>query len=247
LLGKTETVTTRTLFRYLSAFLVALCVPASSHAEEDFRIWENMTAIINLGSVDKRLDKWRWWVEAQGRFRENGGAADQALARTGLGYQLTDKASVWLGFAYVGNYPNIRRNFDEYRAWQQLMIADKPSFGDVTSRTRLEQRFIEGINPVEWRLRQFVRFARPIYDGSPVSVVLWDEVFVRINSPTPATPFGFDQNRGFAGLGYTFSNQLRIEVGYMNQFLLFRTLSRREQRFDQRMNHILSLSMFLNL
>lgn len=237
----------RALLKYLFNLLVVISAPAVGHAEEDFRIWENMTAIVNLGSVDKRLDKWRWWVEAQGRFRDNGGAADQALARTGLGYQLTDKTSVWLGFAYVGNYPNSRRIFDEYRTWQQLMIADKPSFGDVTSRTRLEQRFIEGINPVEWRLRQFVRFARPIYNGSPVSLVLWNEVFVRLNSPTPATPFGFDQNRGFAGLGYTFSNQLRIEVGYMNQSLLFRTLSRRDQRFDLRMNHILSMSMFLNL
>ena len=240
--------TTRSKIRaLLTACLLPAATVSPAHAQEDFRIWENITGIVNLGSVDKRLDKWRWWVEGQGRFRDSGRAADQGLARTGLGYQLTEKASIWLGFAYVGTYPQGRKNFDEYRIWQQLLLTDKTSFGDLTSRTRLEQRFIEDINPVEWRFREFVRFSRPIYEGSPISLVLWDEVFVRLNSTNAQNRFGFDQNRGFAGLGYTFSKQVRVEVGYMNQFILTRTVSRREQRFDQRMNHILSISMFLNL
>ena len=240
--------TTRSKIRaLLAACLLPSATVSPAHAQEDFRIWENITGIVNLGSVDKRLDKWRWWVEGQGRFRDSGRAADQGLARTGLGYQLTEKASIWLGFAYVGTYPQGRKNFDEYRIWQQLLLTDKTSFGDLTSRTRLEQRFIEDINPVEWRFREFVRFSRPIYEGSPISLVLWDEVFVRLNSTNAQNRFGFDQNRGFAGLGYTFSKQVRVEVGYMNQFILTRTVSRREQRFDQRMNHILSISMFLNL
>jgi len=243
-LGKRKT---RARNELLAACAFSLIVPDCGHAEEDFRIWENMTGIINLGAVDKRLDKWRWWVEGQGRFRDSGRAVDQGLARTGLGYQFAEKASIWLGFAYVGTYPQGRLNINEYRIWQQLLMTDNPSFGDLTSRTRLEQRFIQDISPVEWRLREFVRFSRPIYDGSAVSLVLWDEVFVRLNSTTPRTPFGFEQNRGFAGLGYTFSKQLRVEVGYMNQFLFFRTIARREQRFDQRINHILSISMFLNL
>ena len=240
--------TTRSKIRaLLAACLLPAATVSPAHAQEDFRIWENITGIVNLGSVDKRLDKWRWWVEGQGRFRDSGRAADQGLARTGLGYQLTEKASIWLGFAYVGTYPQGRKNFDEYRIWQQLLLTDKTSFGDLTSRTRLEQRFIEDINPVEWRFREFVRFSSPIYEGSPISLVLWDEVFVRLNSTNAQNRFGFDQNRGFAGLGYTFSKQVRVEVGYMNQFILTRTVSRREQRFDQRMNHILSISMFLNL
>ena len=103
------------------------------------------------------------------------------------------------------------------------------------------------MNPVEWRLREFLRFSHPLGDGSPLSLVLWDEVFVRLNSTTPSTRFGFDQNRAFAGLGYTFSEKARVEIGYMNQLILARVVSRQEQKFDQRMNHILSVSSFLNL
>ena len=185
--------TTRSKIRaLLAACLLPAATVSPAHAQEDFRIWENITGIVNLGSVDKRLDKWRWWVEGQGRFRDSGRAADQGLARTGLGYQLTEKASIWLGFAYVGTYPQGRKNFDEYRIWQQLLLTDKTSFGDLTSRTRLEQRFIEDINPVEWRFREFVRFSRPIYEGSPISLVLWDEVFVRLNSTNAQNRFGLE-------------------------------------------------------
>ncbi|MCC3244405.1 DUF2490 domain-containing protein [Methylocystis sp. WRRC1] len=227
---------------------VLMTAPKAIAAEEDFRVWENITAITNLGSLDPKLDKWRWWLEGQGRFRDDAGALDQSLARTAIGYQLTDRASIWLGYAHVGNYPRPQARIQhEHRIWQQLLLTDKPSFGDLMSRTRLEQRFIQNVDPVEWRLREFVRFSRPIVEGSAFSFVVWDEVFVRLNSTTPGTRFGFDQNRAFAGIGYTFSKQARVEVGYINQLIQLRTVTRRAQGFNERMNHILSVSMFLNL
>lgn len=225
----------------------ALSCDESMAAEEDFRIWENITTIVKLGSIKPGLDKWRLWIETQGRFRDNASAADQGLARGGLGYALTDKASVWLGYAHVWTFPQGRDTNREDRIWQQVLLTDKAPFGDWSSRTRLEQRFIEGLNPVEWRLRQFVRFSTPLGDGSPLSLVVWDEAFLRLNSTSPSTRFGFDQNRAFAGLGYTFSEQARLDVGYMNQLIQSRTVTRRSQRFNERMNHILSVTMFLNL
>jgi hypothetical protein len=220
---------------------------AAHAAEEDFRIWENVTAIVKLGSINPGLDKWRLWIEGQGRFRDNAGVADQGLARSGVGYALGDKASVWLGYAHVWTFPQGRPANREDRIWQQAILTDKAPFGDWTSRTRLEQRFIEGINPVEWRLRQFVRFSAPLGDGSPFSLVVWDEAFFRLNSTTPSARFGFDQNRAFAGLGYTFSENARVEAGYMNQLIQSRNVTRRSQNFSERMNHILSVTMFLNL
>lgn len=230
-------------------FLAAL-LGFSGHAraaEEDFRIWENITTIVKLGAINPGLDKWRLWIEGQGRFRDNAGAADQGLARSGVGYALDDRTSLWLGYAHVWTFPQDRPVNREDRIWQQVLLTDKAAFGDWSSRTRLEQRFIEGINPVEWRLRQFVRFSTPLGDGSPLSLVVWDEVFLRLNSTTPAARFGFDQNRAFAGFGYTFSEKARIEVGYMNQLIQSRAVTRRSQRFNERMNHILSVTMFLNL
>ncbi|WP_348643667.1 DUF2490 domain-containing protein [Methylocystis sp. L43] len=226
--------------------IFATAGPAAA-VDEDFRIWENVTTIAKLGSIDPSLEKWRLWLESQGRFRNDGATADQALGRAGVGYALSDKVSLWLGYAHIATFPQDAKTQHENRIWQQVLLTDKATFGDMTSRTRLEQRFIQNVNPVEWRLRQFVRFSHPLWENAPLSLVLWDEVFVRLNSTTPSTRFGFDQNRGFAGLGYSFSEKARVEVGYMNQLIQSRVVSRREQKFDHRINHILSVSMFLNL
>jgi hypothetical protein len=85
--------------------------PAAAGTVEDFRIWGNVTAIAKLGSLDPRLDKWRWWMEGQGRFRDAGDALDQGLVRTGLGYALTDRASVWLGYAHIATFPEARTQY----------------------------------------------------------------------------------------------------------------------------------------
>ncbi len=245
----TRAATTRCLTAAASASVVAFCAmgaPARA-ADEDFRIWENVTTIAKLGSIDPSLEKWRLWMESQGRFRDDARTADQALGRGGIGYALSDRVSLWLGYAHIATFPEGAKTQHENRIWQQVLLTDKALFGDLTSRTRLEQRFIQNVTPVEWRLREFLRFSHPLGDGSPLSLVLWDEVFVRLNSTTPSTRFGFDQNRAFAGLGYTFSEKARVEIGYMNQLILARVVSRQEQKFDQRMNHILSVSLFLNL
>ena len=228
------------------AGILATASPAAA-VDEDFRIWENVTTIAKLGSIDPSLEQWRLWLESQGRFRNDGAIADQALGRAGVGYALSDNASVWLGYAHIATFPQDARTQHENRIWQQVLLTDKATFGNLTSRTRLEQRFIQNVNRVEWRLRQFVRFSHPLWENSPLSIVLWDEVFIRLNSTTPSTRFGFDQNRGFAGLGYAFNEKVRVEIGYMNQLVQSRVVSRREQKFDQRMNHILSVNMYLNL
>ena len=153
------------------------------------------------------------------------------------------------GWATPISPPSRRRahnTLGEHRIWQQVTLTDTAPFGDLTSRSRLEQRFIQGTNPVEWRFREFVRLSRPIAEGSPFSFVVWDEVFVRLNSTTPAVRAGFDQNRGFAGLGYSFDESARLEVGYLNQLIQTFARTRTTQRTDLRMNHILSMSLFLN-
>ena len=222
--------------------LVALCLLLSSQCaaagtQEDFRVWSNLTAITNLGSLNPDLSRWRWWLEGQGRFRESGGVPDQGLARTGLGYALAENVSVWLGYAYIAGFPDAGGTDDEHRLWQQLTWSASRPWGDVSSRARLEQRFLEGVDEAGWRFREQLRFSRPVIQGGPLSYVAWDEVFIHLNTVSPSIRSGFDQNRGFAGFGYAFNKEARAELGYLNQFIA--TQAR------DRMNHILSLSLFL--
>jgi hypothetical protein len=230
-----------------SALAGAIAAAAPAAATEDFRVWGNLTATVNLGSLDPGLDKWRLWLESQGRFREDGSVADQAFGRVGIGYAVSDRLSVWAGYGRFATFRESGGTQEEDRVWQQALLTETTPLGDLSSRTRLEQRLIEDVSRVEWRARQQLRFSRPLAEGSPFSLIVWDEVFLRLNSTTPSARFGFDQNRGFAGLGYTVSKEARLEIGYMNQLILTRSVSRQSQRFSDRMNHTLSVSLFLSL
>ena len=80
--------------------------PAQADVQEDFRIWENVTARGNFGFINPNnpdLKRWRWWGEAQMRYRESGKELDQLLLRPGIGYALTDHSTVFVGYAHVSN------------------------------------------------------------------------------------------------------------------------------------------------
>ena len=58
------------------------------------------------------------------------------------------------------------------------------------------------------------------------------------SAPAPTSKRGFDQNRAFAGIGYRWNPYILTEVGYMNQYVNTTT--------KDRMNHILSINVFLD-
>jgi hypothetical protein len=110
--------------------------------------------------------------------------------------------------------------------------------GAFTSRTRLEQRWLENGSDTGGRFRQFFKFNWPFSFHPAASLVLWDEVFVHLNSTDWGAIQGHDQNRGFVGIGNRFSPNILTEIGYMNQFI--------QTAQADRMNHILSLNLFLD-
>ena len=73
-----------------------------------------------------------------------------------------------------------------------------------------------------------------------LSLITWDEVFVRANSTPAGGQSGFDQNRAFAGAGWTFNPNFRAELGYMNQYLDDATHT------NTTMHHLVMASLFMN-
>ena len=211
---------------------------ARAEVVEDFRLWGNVTARGNLGYIDSDLKRWRWWMEAQTRFRDSGDALDQLLIRPGIGYALTDQSTVWIGYARVTNYSAVGDQIEENRMWEQYMWSGQTPLGAFTSRTRFEQRWQANGNDTGGRFRQFVKFHWPLSFYPAANFVVWDEVFVHLYSTDWGAIQGFDQNRGFVGIGYRFSPNILTEIGYMNQFI--------QRAQADRMNHILSLTVFLD-
>lgn len=214
-----------------SVCLVATLATSARAADQQFQAWT--PAYLNL----QFNDRLNGWYEVQPRFSEDG--VSQLLLRTALGYRFYDRWSAWLGYAWT---PSLQPDFrTENRIFQQLLYSDDFSFGRLTSRTRLEQRWIGGADGVAVRFRTLLRDQIPFTDDGLWRAVVQDEVFVNLNSPEGGPVSGFDQNRLFVGINRLFGENLNVDVGYQFQYL-----NRREPGFPDDINHVLLIQLFFD-
>lgn len=227
--------------RTLRHFLIAASMLFGSGAlasRQDFQTWTNITANGSFGLLDPNLKDFRFWLEGQGRFGNDSTTLSQGMVRPGLGYSVSKTASVWLGYAFIPTMdPFTANEFNENRIWQQFLWTPQTPLGPLTSRTRFEQRFTTAPD-VAYRFRQMFRLAYPLGFASGFMLVGWEEYFVNINS-TGTFKSGFDQNRVFVGVGYNVDENIRTEIGYMNQYI-------NKDATDDFISHVLSMSLFLN-
>jgi Protein of unknown function (DUF2490) len=200
------------LLAVLFGLFVGAPAPVAAQAIADGRTWWNATVQERAGTSSP----WRWSFDVQARTRDGVEALDQLVVRPAVGFDLTNRSSVWLGYAYAAGFPPSGDVLHEHRAWQQYSWNRPVAGSQMTLRTRLEERAIEGDSGLAWRLRQQVRWSRPL-PVARFSAIAWDEVFMHLNS-TARTSSGPDQNRFFGGLGISLNPTARVEVGYLHQY-----------------------------
>lgn len=218
----------------LAALAPALLLATPAMAEEDIQGWAAATATV---PVD---DKLVIWLEAQGRFSDDVTRLGQVLIRPGMGYKVTPSTTLFAGYAYVRTSPAGGAVTTEHRIWQQALWR---ALGDgkgvtLSGRTRLEQRFVHGTDDVGVRFRQLLRLTAPI-DRQGTQVVGWTEGFFGLNDTQAGQRGGFDRLRNFAGVSLPVNDQMRLEPGYMNEYV-------RRRGVDDRVNHIASVTVNLN-
>lgn len=201
-----------------AAIIAAGMSPATlaggASAQADTQVWTAGFASGQVAEASRLLV----WFDGHARFRDSGDQLDVTIVRPGIGWRVSPRLDLWAGYAHV----TLRRpgpDGEEHRAWQQATypIAEVAG-GRLTGRTRLEQRFREGGDDTGWRLRQFVRWSRPVI-GPNVSIVASNEAFIAFNNTDWGQRDGYDQNRAFLGLGWQATPRLRLEGGYMNQHI----------------------------
>lgn len=178
------------------------------------------------------------WADLHARFRDDGETMDTVILRPGLGWRVNTGLDLWAGYARIeGRRPG--RDLEEERAWQQASypIAEWAG-GRLAGRTRLEQRFRDTGGDTGWRLRQFVRYARA-FAGTDFGIVVSTEAFFGLNQADWGQRSGFDQNRGFLGAYFQPRKSLRVEAGYLNQYI------RVPARTPDRTLHNFSLTVFV--
>ncbi|WP_343545621.1 DUF2490 domain-containing protein [Sphingomonas paucimobilis] len=218
----------------IGALLLGAAQPAV--AEDDTQAW---AAVIASGTVRGDLFL---WLEGQARAIDDVGGGSQLVLRPAIGARIGRDAHAVVGYAYVRTDPETGRTTEEHRIWQQLQFAalrTKAGAPLVISRTRLEQRMIEGRDDTGWRLRQFVRLQVPIARKGAVQAVAFTEGFFNLNSTQWGARDGVDQWRTFVGVGLPVAKRMRLEPGYLNQRVF--------RRGEDRTNHVLSATLFVGL
>ncbi|WP_245710085.1 DUF2490 domain-containing protein [Winogradskyella thalassocola] len=199
----------------IATLIMALVLPFFAMSQDsDLGNW-----LIYIGN--KKLNsKWNIHNEVQYRNYNAVGDLEQLLLRTGIGYNLSENNNnILLGYGYIlsENYigdTDDKVSVNEHRIFQQFTT--KQNLGKVvlSHRYRFEQRFVE--DDFKMRFRYFLGIKVPLQykedAKNPLYLSLYNEIFLNTKSSI------FDRNRVFGGLGYKFSDSLRVELGYMNQF-----------------------------
>lgn len=184
------------------------CALSSAHAKEG--IWIGAFAQAPVGESEKV----RLWLDLHDR---RGKSTAVNLVRPAVGWSLTPRSSLWLGYAWIPTVPDEGAVTHEHRIWQQALLSAAPTDGlSLLLRPRLEERFLPG-ESLGLRVRLFGRAGLRLREDW--GVALWDEVFVQLNEPGWTAPAGLDQNRLFVGPFVQPSPDVRVEVGYLQQWL----------------------------
>jgi hypothetical protein len=196
-------------FTRLRLGVLALALLGAPASAADDHVWT--AAFVNgPAAKDSRV---LLWFDAHARFSEFPDDLSVTILRPGIGWRTSHAVDLWAGYARVVTR-RAGSDLEEDRLWQQSTYGiAKPLGGTLTGRTRLEQRFRGG--GTGWRLRQWLRFGRPI-EGTPFALVASNELFYGLNSTRWGQRDGFDQNRAFVGGAWQAAPRLRAEAGYLN-------------------------------
>jgi Protein of unknown function (DUF2490) len=208
---------------------------------QDAGSWLQIVGEGSLKIIDPDLEKTRIWLEVQSRWDDDWNHWYQGMARAAIGYSLSDRATIWAGYTWLPTQNVGSPYVSQQDVWPGLRYVLPTDVGTFMSRTIIEANFLPGNhNKIRVRPRQMFRFQHPLEIEPRLSLIAWDEVFVRVNSTPAGGQSGFDQNRAFGGMGWNFSPDVRAEFGYLNQYMD----DARHQ--NNTMRHLIMGSLFIN-
>jgi hypothetical protein len=223
------------LERWLMIFLFALV-----------QTWANAQNIVDQDLAwlalfgNHRLND-RWGLHTEYQLRRHGPVEhwQQSLLRLGADYYLPTGPILTAGYAWIHTWPYgeqpIAFEFDEHRIWQQLIFNQDAGRFHFNHRYRAEQRFLEqrqligGTGESEAfgyqfkqraRYRIFVSYPlmRQIYPHGKMYLASYNEIFVGFGRNIDRNVF--EQNRLYGGIGYRFTKDSHIRIGYLNQYII---------------------------
>lgn len=208
----------------ITLFIVLCMFTLPIHAQVD----GNQTGAWYMYFFNAQFENSNWGVQGDYQFRNWNvlGDLEQLLLRTGITYT-PDNANVLLtaGYANIttGAFGDSDATFGEHRIYQEALVPQK--LGDriyLNHRFRYEQRWVD-----EQDLR--TRFRYNLFINVPLNqkdlgkgalyTAFYNEIFINGERAIGSgrTVGYFDRNRTYLAMGYSVSNLLRVQLGWMRQ------------------------------
>lgn len=205
----------------LFAILSAASVPVwADSIKDDWGMWFSNTFQTDFGGSRNLA-----FLELAPRTKHDNSEFRQIIVRPLLGYKVTQKLQLWLGYTWQGEYS--KENDFELATndiIEQLQWIDNltPQL-NFQYRFRLEQRFFAAEAETGHRMRHRFRFVYTLPE-SKTYLIASDELFVYFNSFNDSrlehsVQTGINQNRSYVGVGYKLMPQLNIDTGYQLQYV----------------------------
>lgn len=185
----------------LLAALIAAWQPSKAQANpEDTQLWL-------VGFVRGNLsDEFYLTIDTSQRWRDPVFGADQQTFRVTLERSINDEVRLGGGVSWFQT-----GTIGEARLHQQFRYAK----GGLDLRTRFEQRWFEGADQVELRVRQRVQYTHPL--GNGIKALVSSEWFAIIKSRRIGKTAGTEQVRNIIGVAIPLGANLDIQPSYMLQ------------------------------
>jgi hypothetical protein len=168
-----------------------------------------------------------WQGDLQLRYWDVGGDTEQRLLRSGLTWQ-PGRIKYTLGVAHVVSeaFGPSSADSEERRLYQEALWPAQRigEHGFLVHRIRTEERYLEG-QDLRTRLRYLVGYNHVLNQTTLTQGALYlafsNELFVNLERGIGGgrQVDYFDRNRFAAGLGYSLTDGLRIQLSYMRQSL----------------------------
>lgn len=177
----------------------------------------------------KLKNNWSVSFETHERFADALKTQGFFLFRPSIDYKLTPDAILSVGYTFINAQPfepysaPIARN--ENNIWEQILLKQDLGKVNIQHRFRQEHRWTDRIvtdslgstlegTSFSNRFRYRLTVKRDIF--KKVFVQVFDEIW--INQTKSGLPRNFARNWLYAGLGYSFSDDFNVQLGYMHQF-----------------------------
>lgn len=190
----------RIVIAAVTTLAASLCAQPARAADEAFEVWSNP-------SVTRAVGKGEAELETAQRLRGEG-REDIYFVRLWYGEEISRGLTLQGGIEQRWTGGTAER-----RLLQQLSYKNGP----FRSRTRFEQRFIEGDDRMGLRLRQRLGVSVPLDGAGSVRAIANAEAFYTVRSGNRGGQDGLTGLRTIAGIEIAVSDMVEIGLAYQRQ------------------------------